>query len=233
VATDEPPVVDSHGDGYPEVGMVLDVLPASRGDTLMSWLDDLEGDDLVVSIPRDSTGRPVSLAVGEHVDVIWKADGALRCLPVVLAGLDLGEPPHWRLRRAGVVQRGQRREAVRAPMSVPVTLAAGASATRAMSLDLSEGGLRCVLDREPRPVPESDEQLSGQSAFRVGDVVRVSAMLPDLTVTCLSEISRVHPRDDSRVELSLRFIGLSENVQDDLRRRVFARLRDLRQRGLL
>ncbi len=58
-------------------------------------------------------------------------------------------------------------------------------------------------------------------------------MLPDLTVTCLSEISRLHPRDDSRVELSLRFIGLSEHVQDDIRRRVFARLRDLRQRGLL
>jgi hypothetical protein len=201
----------------------------------MSWLDDLDDEELLVSIPRDSEARPVSLAVGEHIEVIWKADGTLRCLPVVLSGLDLGDSPHWRLRRAGVAKRGQRREAVRAPMSVSVTLGEGASAARAMSLDLSEGGLRCVLDREPRPVPvpRADGQVSGQSAFRVGDVVKVSAMLPDLTVTCLSEISRLHPRDDSRVELSLRFIGLSEHVQDDIRRRVFARLRDLRQRGLL
>jgi len=58
-------------------------------------------------------------------------------------------------------------------------------------------------------------------------------MLPDLTVACVSEISRRHPRDDARTELSLRFIGLPEHAQDDLRRLVFARLRDLRQRGLL
>ena len=72
-----------------------------------------------------------------------------------------------------------------------------------------------------------------RSYFRVGDVVRASVTFPDLTVTCLSEIARRHPRDDGRTEVSLRFIGMPEHVQDDLRRRVFARLRDLRQRGLL
>ena len=221
------------GEDYPEVGTVLDLLPASRGEAFLSWLDDVDDEDLVVSIPNDLARRPVALAVGETIDVVWKASGALRCLPVVLAGIDLGESPHWRLRRAGVVKRGQRRDAVRAPLRVPVTLGAGASAARAMSIDLSEGGLRCVLDRQPRPVPGAIAQVSAQSAFRAGDVVRVSAMLPALTVTCLSEVTRLHPRDDSRTELSLRFIGLSEHLQDDLRRRVFARLRDLRQRGLL
>jgi hypothetical protein len=63
--------------------------------------------------------------------------------------------------------------------------------------------------------------------------VRISASFPDLTVTCQSEITRRHTDDDSPTELSLRFIGLPEHVQDALRRHVFARLRDLRQRGLL
>ena len=231
-AAGEPPTLGLPGEDYPAVGTVLDLLPASRGDAFMSWLDDVDDGDLVVSIPYDLARRPVALAVGATIDVVWKAAGALRCLPVVLAGIDLGEPPHWRLRSAGVVKRGQRREAVRAPLRVPVTLGTGASAARATSLDLSEGGLRCLLDREPRPVPGAIAQVSAQSAFRAGEVVPVSAMLPDLTVTCLSEISRLHARDDARTELSLRFIGLSEQVQDDLRRRVFARLRDLRQRGL-
>jgi c-di-GMP-binding flagellar brake protein YcgR len=232
-AGDEPPMLDSPSDDYPEVGTVLDLLPASRGDALMSWLDDVDGEDLVVAVPLDLARRPVALAVGEMIDVVWKTSGALRCLPVVLAGIDPGEPPQWRLRSAGVVRRGRRREAVRAPLRVPVTVGTGPSAARATSLDLSEGGLRCILDREARPAPREAAELSAQFAFRTGDVVRVSATFPDLTVACLSEITRLHPRDDSRTEMSVRFIGLSEHVQDDLRRRVFARLRDLRQRGLL
>ncbi len=137
------------GDDYPEVGTVLDLLPASRGDALMSWLDDVDDEDLVVAIPCDLARRPVALAVGEMMDVVWKASGALRCLPVVLAGIDPGEPPHWRLRSAGVVQRGQRRESVRAPLRVPVTVGTGPSAARAISLDLSEGGLPCVTAGNP------------------------------------------------------------------------------------
>jgi hypothetical protein len=221
------------GEDYPEVGTVLDLIPASRGDAFMSWMDDVSDEDLMVSIPQDRARRPLALAVGEQIEVIWKASGALRCLPVVLAGIDLGEPPHWRLRSAGVVKRGQRRDAVRAPLRAPVTLGTRASPARGTTLDLSEGGLRCVLDRDARPVPGAIAPVSAHSSFRVGDVVRLSVTLPDLTVTCLSEISRQHPRDDARTELSLRFIGLPEHVQDDLRHRVFARLRDLRQRGFL
>jgi hypothetical protein len=220
------------GEDYPELGAVLDLIPASRGEAFMSWMDDVGDEDLVVSIPQDRIRRPVALAVGEQIEVIWTASGALRCLPVVLAGIDPAEPQHWLLRSAAAVQRGQRRGAVRAPLRAPVILGTGTSPARGTTLDLSEGGLHCILD-EARAVPGAIAQVSAHSSFRVGDVVRVSAMLPELTVTCLSEVSRRHPRDDTRTELSLRFIGLPEHVQDDLRRLVFARLRDLRQRGLL
>lgn len=44
---------------------------------------------------------------------------------------------------------------------------------------------------------------------------------------------RVHRREDECSELSVRFVGLSEKDQDAIRARVFAGLRDLRQRGLL
>ncbi len=112
-AADELPMTDS-ADDYPEVGTVLDLLPASRGDALMSWLDDLDDEELLVSIPRDSEARPVSLAVGEHIEVIWKADGTLRCLPVVLSGLDLGDSPQLasspsRCGEAGTAPRGSPR----------------------------------------------------------------------------------------------------------------------------
>jgi c-di-GMP-binding flagellar brake protein YcgR len=224
---------------YPEVGAIVDLFPASSGDAYMSWIDDIRDDVLVASIPQDLARRPMTLAVGEQIEVIWKTSGTLRCLPVVLAGIDLGEPPHWRLHPAGVVKRGQRRDAVRAPLRVPVVLGAGPATAHGTTLDVSEGGLRCVLDkRQSRPAPGAPlrvppPRVPAHAALRVGDVVRVSASFPDLTVTCLSEITRRHTDDDSPTELSLRFIGLPEHVEDALRRRVFARLRDLRQRGLL
>ncbi|MGZ4501977.1 MAG: flagellar brake protein [Nocardioidaceae bacterium] len=223
---------DGTGGDSPAIGAVLDLIPASRDEAFISWMDAVDGEDLVVSIPYDLARRPVTLAAGEQIELIWNASGALRSLPVVLAGIDLGEPPRWRLRRTGVVHRGQRREAVRAPLRAPVTLGAEGSAASGTTVDLSEGGLRCILDRERRP-PATGSAPDAQALFRTGDVVRVSVTLPELTVTCLSEISRRHPRDDGRTEVSLRFIGMPEHVQDDLRRRVFARLRDLRQRGLL
>jgi c-di-GMP-binding flagellar brake protein YcgR len=210
----------------------------------MSWIDDVRDGVLVASIPQDLGRRPLVLDVGEQIEVIWKTSGELRCLPVVLAGIDLGEPPHWRLGPAGVVQRGQRRDAVRAPLRVPVVLGTGPSTAHGTTLDVSEGGLRCVLERKSRPAPGATPPVPAHAALRVGDVVRVSASFPDLTVSCLSEITRRHSDDDSprlqvepgvapQTELSLRFIGLPEHVQDAVRRRVFARLRNLRHRGLM
>jgi c-di-GMP-binding flagellar brake protein YcgR len=229
---------------YPEVGAIVDLFPASLGDAYMTWIDDVRDEVLVASIPRDLARRPMMLAVGEQIEVVWKTSGALRCLSVVLAGIDLGEPPHWRLRPAGVVKRGQRRDAVRAPLTVPVVLGAGEAAAHGTTLDVSEGGLRCVLDKRlSRPAPGGPPRVPpprvpppgvpAHPGLRVGDVVRLSVSFPDLTVTCLSEITRRHTDDESPTELSLRFIGLPEHVEDDLRRRVFTRLRDLRQRGLL
>jgi c-di-GMP-binding flagellar brake protein YcgR len=227
------------GEAYPEVGAIVDLIPASGGDAYMSWIDDIRDEVLVASIPQDLARRPTMLAVGEQLEVIWKTSGALRCLPVVLAGIDLGEPPHWRLRPAGVVTRGQRRDAVRAPLRIPVIIGAGEATAHGTTIDVSESGLRCTLEKgQSRPAPGAPPRVPpprvpAHSALRVGDVVRVSASFPDLTVTCMSEVTRRHTDGDSPTELSLRFIGLPEHVEDALRRRIFARLRDLRQRGLL
>ena len=182
------------GEDYPEVGAIVDLIPASGGDAYMSWIDDIRDEVLVASIPQDLARRPTMLAVGEQIEVIWKTSGALRCLPVVLAGIDLGEPPHWRLRPAGVVKRGQRRDAVRAPLRIPVVIGTGEATAHGTTIDVSEGGLRCVLDkgqpRRPSAPGVPPPRVPAHSALRVGDVVRVSASFPDLTVTCLSEITR-------------------------------------------
>jgi hypothetical protein len=209
--------------GRPAIGAVLDLIAASRTETFTSWLDEIADGELVVLTPCDSERRPITLPIGEHLDVVWSDPTGLQTLPTELAGSLVGEQPRWRLRVAGVAKRGQRRDAVRAPLIVPVELGLALDPALGRTVDLSESGMRCLLDRatDGRPVPG------------VGQVVRVALALPDATIRCLSEVIRQHPRRDARVELSMRFIGLPEKDQDIVRRRVFARLRELRQRGLL
>jgi hypothetical protein len=214
----------------PDAGAVLELHPASRADALVSWSEGLQGDDLVVTAPLDRSQRPVFLPVGEHLEIVWRAAEDLCALPVALAAVEQGERPRWRLRRAGVLRRGQRREAVRAPLAIPVRLGTDPMQVSGTSLDVSEGGLRCLFD--PRPAPAADGSPEPVPP-RAGDVVRVTALFPDFTITCAAEVTRRFERDDPRLELSLRFIGLTEDQQDHVRRRVFARLRELRHRGLL
>lgn len=214
------------GTRRPAPGSVVELFFASRSDPLLTWCERLSGDDLVVCAPLDLARRPVMLDIGEHLEVVWRDEGELRALPVVLAATELGERPAWRLSEAGVLRRGQRRDAVRAPMHVPVRIGPETGPLTGTTVDVSEGGLRCVLDGEPL-----QRNLAAEPS--TGDVVRVAARFPDATVTCLAEITRRHERNDPRLELSLRFIGLTEHHQDVVRRRVFARLRELRNRGLL
>jgi hypothetical protein len=212
----------------PEIGEVVDLVPASLPHTYLCWVDDVRGGQLLVTAPVDPQLHPVTLRVGERIDLLWRHGGGLRCLPVELVDIEPMERPRWRLAPAGVVQRGQRRDAVRAPITAPVSLEAGPATVRGTAVDVSEGGLRCVLEREQarpgedRPAPPA-----------VGDVVRLAVTLGDVSVRCLAEVARQHPRDDGRAELSLRFIGLTEHEQDRIRERVFASLRDLRRRGLI
>jgi hypothetical protein len=233
-AAKEPQMLGEPGEDYPTIGSAVDLIAASRGDTLTSWTDDVQDEELLVSVPQDESQRPLALGVGEQLEVVWKGSGEVRALPVVLSAIEVGEQPRWRLRRTGVVKCGQRGDAVRAPLAVPIRLDRQPSPVTGTTVDLSEGGLRCVLETERRTaqgMPDRDD--SGDfSPPEVGEVVRVSALFPDSTITCLAEVIRRHPRDDSRVELSLRFIGLREDHEDLIRRRVFARLRDLRHRGL-
>jgi hypothetical protein len=221
--------------GHPAHDSVVELISASRGDTLMSWSEGLHEGDLLVTAPLDRSQRPVSLAVGEHLEVVWRGADGLRALPVVLTAAESGERSRWRLSSVGVVRRGQRRDAVRAPLTIPVRIGPEPTPVTGTTLDVSEGGLRCVLDKAQQPtrVPPDGDSAAGPSPARVGDVVRVAALFPDFTVTCLAEVTRHHEREDPRLELSLRFIGLTENQEDLIRRRVFARLRELRHRGLL
>ncbi|MGY1696531.1 flagellar brake protein [Geodermatophilus sp. SYSU D00814] len=212
------------GVDHPEEKAVLDVKASSRADVLTSFVERVSGSELVVSVGEDAQKRRVRLDTGEHLELIWRGPEELRSLPAELVEVVTGDSPTWRLKIVGPASRGQRRNAVRAPMSVPVELAVGERVLAGTTIDLSEGGTHCLLTGKPG---------AERPEIEVGTVLPVVVDLDGDRLAAKAEVIRRHPRDDHHTELSLRFVGLGERREDTIRRRVFAELRDLRSRGLI
>lgn len=218
------------GVDHPEAMAVVDVLAASRGDAVMSFVQAVHGSELVLTVGQDRSQRRVRLDLGERLELVWKGPEELRSLPAELLSVDTGgSEPTWRVRVVGRAARGQRRAAVRAPLDFRAELVLDKEPFQGVTVDISEGGMRCLVDAAPGDGAPG----SGPTVPEVGAVVPVVVHLEDGRIRCQAEIVRRHRREDRRAELSVRFIGLPEPDQDTIRRNVFAGLRDLRARGLI
>ncbi|MCZ2815839.1 PilZ domain-containing protein [Modestobacter sp. VKM Ac-2984] len=238
------------GEDHPEERGLVELLLSDRGVVLVSWVERLEGKEMVVTAGRDRNQRSVRLDVGDRVEVVWKGAGELRALPTRLVAVEgAGSGTCWRLVATGPAGRGQRRAAVRAAIALPVTATHGGTTLTGTTVDISEGGMRAAFrppaaggtrlravtrsDGLPAAPGDGDAPAAGVRAFGVGDVLDVVVQLGAGQLAAQVETIRVHRREDECSELSVRFIGLSEKDQDAVRARVFAGLRELRQRGLL
>ena len=238
---------DVPGVDYPEVKAVIDVIAATRSDVLISWVEEVRDDELIITVPRDKSQRRVRLDSGERLDLVWKGPNELRALPAELLSLEGAEEPCWRVRRTGPAGRGQRRAAVRVALRLPVQVHRGADRFTGVTVDVSEGGLRCALarPRQTRPIrlvsgpqQEDDNSLQAPSGgttnrLEAGEVVTVDLQLGEDQVSCQGEVMRHFKGETPEMQVSIRFIGLSEQAEDLIRRHVFAALRDLRKRGLI
>jgi c-di-GMP-binding flagellar brake protein YcgR len=236
------------GVDHPEDRAVVDVIVPGRGEMLMSWVEAVHDAELVVTVAQTKAGHPVLLDAGERLDLVWKGPEGLRAMPVELTATERGERPAWRLRPMGPATRGQRRGAVRTPLRLTVRIAASTTELGGATVDVSESGLRVIFDRPAgadrpssgpaanAPVPADDGSIPAPAKRplpEVGEIVSVVLQLDDSQIAAKCEVIRFHPRQDDKCEASLRFIGLSEYEQDQIRARVFAEMRDLRRRGVI
>ena len=238
-------MVGAPGVDFPEQRDVVDVVVSGRGEVLVSWVESADDREIVVTVGEDRNRRRAALPVGERLELVWRAASELRSLPVELTALDLDATPVWRLRPTGPVTRGQRRSAVRAPLSLPACMTVGTVEVVGTTVDVSEAGTRIVFEATSPAHADStagtDPELAtedapeGDTGDRVPDagaVVTLRLSFADDDVVCQAEVVRRIERQDRRPELTFRFIGLHEKTEDLIRRRVFAELRSLRARGL-
>ncbi len=205
-------------DARPDVDVEVQVTAVRGALTVTARVEDAGTATVVV---RPSVGDFVDgsvVTVGGQVTVLWlTADGA-RALSAEVATVERGTAPRWQLSVVGSAEAVQRRQAVRVRLALPMTAVVNGADVEGEILDLSEGGVRAVVDAFGLPpLP--------------GDVISVNVHLEGGDVTAPAEVVRHHQTRDNRWGLSLRFVDLPEGEQDRLRRRVFQALREERARN--
>ena len=202
----------------PGVNTLIRVQCTRDGQLHRSRVEALDGDGLLIAAPH-AAGDPALPYVGDDLVLQWGSARGRCALPVRFERLEGARVLVWRLTARGVVQLTQRREYARASTQGTVTLVPATDAAAPVTgsvVDISEGGLRCLLP-------------AGQ--VMTGVPVEVGLDLDDEAVPDVSgEVLRVDASSKEHDEVVLVLVPTAQQA-DAIRRHVYARQRHERRMG--
>jgi hypothetical protein len=198
----------------PEESTQADVTLVTRGITVTASVD--RSDDLGLVVRPVAVG-PVSEAikVGDPVEIYWVSGYEERTLPATVVSIDESDDESWTLRPTGPAERSQRRKSVRGRVELPLVMPWAGGLLRGLTVDLSEGGIKALVDGWGLP-PES------------GTPALVTLQLEDGVVLDLHGEVVWHAARGPKWLLAMRFLDVPDRDADTLRRRVFRALREER-----
>ena len=198
----------------PEESGFADVTLVTRGVTVTA---SVEVADAYVVIVRPQGDQSASgLQPGDPVELYWVGGHEERTLPGTLTSLENdGDEARWQIAVKGQAERSQRRKAVRARVALPVIVPWAGSQLTGTTVDLSESGMRALMDGWGLP-PEP------------GTPTQLSLELGDELLHLQGEFVWTADRGGQQWLLAMKFVDVPEQAGDALRRRVFQALRDER-----
>ena len=112
----------------------------------LSVVDSALGDEIRIAGPLGHDGGPLAPpAAGTRALLIWPTDRGWHRLETDLVAEVPGQVVLWRLRPLGRPTVEQRRAFARAPVALRVRLELEEQTWHGVTLDIGEGGLRCVI----------------------------------------------------------------------------------------
>jgi hypothetical protein len=199
----------------PRVSTAADVTLVSRGVTVTARVDSSDADRVVVGPADDGIAWFGSaVAAGDPAELYWIGGQEEWTLAGTVAEVEGGDMPRWHIAVAGPAERSQRRRAVRARVELPVLIPWAGAVMTGTTVDLSESGMRALVDGWGVP-PEPSTS------------AQTTITLDDTTVELHGEIVWTSTRGP-RWLMAMKFVRVPEHVGDALRRRVFQALRDER-----
>jgi hypothetical protein len=207
----------------PVADTALSIMPIGQDEALTSRVRRQTGPFVYVTPPRNGIGESVRFVERDMLELSWQADDGLRSVPADASAVS-GDGL-WKLTITGPASRIQRRDTVRAPIGLSVSLAWDTTVLTGSTVDLSEGGLLCVF------------RAYGDLGVHVPFPKKGQPLLLTLDLysdELATEVSLVHrrPRQDNLHEWSLTFVALPEPAADLIRSHVFTALRNARARGI-
>jgi hypothetical protein len=200
----------------PEVSTSADLTLVTRGLTVTASIERADEFALIVRPTAGAHAREVGVKIDDPVELYWRAAYEERTLPAKITEIDDGLSPTWRLQPTGPAERSQRRKAVRAWVELPVTVNCNTAQLTGQTVDLSEAGVRVLVDGWGLP-PEK------------GTPAQITVTLERGFVDARATVVR-HSVRGVQWELALQFQGMAEQDEDRLRQRVFQALREERSR---
>jgi PilZ domain len=199
----------------PRVSTSADVTLVSRGVTVTARVDSSGVDRVVVGPADDGTAWFGSAAApGDPAELYWVGAQEEWTLAGTVVQVDERESPRWHISVSGPAERSQRRKAVRAAIELPVEIPWAGAAMTGTTVDLSESGMRALMDGWGLPPDPATR-------------ARATITLDESTVDLQGEIVWTSTRGP-RWLVAMKFLSVPEKVADALRRRVFQALRDER-----
>lgn len=195
-----------------------DITLVTRGITIRASVVRSSPTALVLRPVTETYARTVGVKVGDPVELFWRSDVQEMMLPAQVDAVEDDGSLSWNLAVTGEAQQSKRRKAVRATVELPVRMRIHDVEVGGETVDLSEAGLRAIVDGWGLP-PEP------------GTTVQVEVELGADSVRVRGTVVRMEHRA-GRWVLSVSFGGVPEADQDALRRRVFKALREERARAV-
>ena len=199
---------------HPEPHSLAEIVHLDEGISVSARVESVADGVLTVQAAASERVDPDLVAPGDRVDVFWRMGTDVRSVPAEVLQVEPGAT--WRLRVVGRSAAGQRRQAVRGRVVLPVELRAGDLAVTGESVDLSEGGVRVRLAGLEAPLASGAE-------------VALVLQLEEGPFPVAGRVIRCEERAKGWL-VSVRFVDLAEKDGDRLRRRVFQALREERAR---
>jgi len=201
----------------------------TRGITIPSHVEQSSESGLVLRPHLSAFLHKIAVRPGEAVEVYWQGVENERTMPAQISEVEEAAERLY-LTPTGPARLSQRRKAVRAALELPVLIKVAGIPLFGQTVDLSEAGLRALVDGwglppEPGTSVEVDLTLDdsapsvGLSAVGDADILSVEGVI------VRQRLAR------ARWELSMQFHCLPQNAEDRLRRRVFRALREDRARA--
>ena len=198
----------------PEVSSSADVTLVTQGVTVTASVEVSSDMGLIVR-PTAGWAAEAPVEPGDPVEVYWVSGYEERTLPARISAVE--DDHSWRLAPTGPAERSQRRKAVRGRLELPVVIPWAGSLLSGTTIDVSEGGLKALLDGWGLP-PDPGTRTS------------LSITLEDGVLDLTGEVVWHHARGAQWV-VAVRFYDVPDKAADRLRRRVFQALRE--ERALL